>query len=285
MSPRLSGKAEDPGVGFSRTERHEALWGPGTPLVGMIHLLPLPGAPGFGGSMEEVTSRAVEEATSLAGAGFDGVLVENYGDTPFFPTKVPPETVAALAVIVREVVKETTVPVGVNVLRNDSLAALGVATAAGARFIRVNVHTGSMFTDQGLLHGMAHETMRSKAYLNADLSVLADVLVKHATAPAGVELTSAARDSWLRGKADGLILSGRETGDPVEPEPLRSIKGNLPAGAKVWVGSGGNPDNVGTLLREADGLIVGSSLRVGGVAGAPLDLARIGAFMDAAARS
>ncbi|MBT8396022.1 MAG: BtpA/SgcQ family protein, partial [Gemmatimonadetes bacterium] len=230
---RLSGEAERFGKARDREKRHEALWGSGRPVVGMVHLPPLPGAPGFTGTVEEISSRAAEEATVLTRAGFDGVLVENYGDTPFYPADVPPETVSALAVVVRAVVQETTVPVGVNVLRNDSLSALGIAVATGAGFIRVNVHTGSMFTDQGLLQGRAHETIRKRAALGADVSILADVLVKHATPPPGVDLDSAARDTWLRGGPDGLILTGTETGAPVDPESIRGVRETLPADAKV----------------------------------------------------
>src|SRR5437764_8017935 len=128
-------------------------------IVGMVHLLPLPGSPRWAGSLEEVLRRAVEDARALAEGGVDGVMVENFGDTPFYPEQVPPETVAAMTRAARAVVEAVGVPVGVNVLRNDAAAALGIAVAVGARFIRVNVHTGAMWTDQGLLQGRAHETI------------------------------------------------------------------------------------------------------------------------------
>src|SRR5438045_3541481 len=118
------------------------------PLIGMVHLLPLPGAPRWGGSMDDVVERAVADAAVLEAAGLDGLLVENYSDVPFYPEAAPPETIAALAVCVREVVRATNLPVGVNLLRNDAAGALAAAHAAGARFIRVNVHAGVMATDQ-----------------------------------------------------------------------------------------------------------------------------------------
>src|SRR5713101_4601014 len=118
-------------------------------IIGMVHLLPLPGAPRWAGSMEEALARAVEDARALAEGGVDGVMVENFGDAPFYPDHVPPETVAAMTRAARAVVEAVPVPVGVNVLRNDTAAALAIAVAVGARFIRVNVHTGAMWTDQG----------------------------------------------------------------------------------------------------------------------------------------
>jgi membrane complex biogenesis BtpA family protein len=234
--------------------------------------------------VDEIMDRASAEAEALTKVGFHGILVENYGDTPFFPEGVPPVTSSTMAVVARELVKGTQVPVGVNVLRNDAEAALGVALASGARFIRVNVHTGTMFTDQGLIHGRAHKTLRLRAALEAEISILADVLVKHAIPPQGLSLQSAARDTWLRGHADGVILTGAETGSPLKPTELEGVRRCLPSDAKIWVGSGANPDTVGDLLDLADGVIVGSALRTGGLAGAPMDPSRIESFMEAVRR-
>ncbi len=267
-----------------REEAHRKLWGEGTPVVGMVHLPPLPGSPGYRGSVDEILARASAEVRLLVDGGLDGILVENYGDTPFFPGPVPPVTVSTMAVLTREVVKLTALPVGVNVLRNDARSAVGVALAAGAHFIRVNVHTGAMFTDQGLIQGMAHDTLRLRTSLGARISILADVLVKHAVAPHGLSLESAARDTWIRGQADGVVLTGTETGFPVSPPDLGRVRESLPPGGKIWVGSGADPENAYTLVHSADGIIVGSTLREGGAAGAPLDPRRIEAFVAALER-
>jgi len=221
----------------------------------------------------------------LVEAGLDGVLVENFGDAPFYPGPVPPETVAAMGVVVGEVVRGCSVPVGVNILRNDAAAALAVASAAGARFIRVNVHTGSMFTDQGLLEGRAHETLRLREVLGAPVSILADVLVKHATAPPGLTLEAAASDSWHRGRADGLIFTGRGTGTPVDQGELQRASSVLPPEAPLWIGSGATPETATRLMEEADGIIVGSTLQTGGRAGGGIEASRTRAFMEALGRA
>lgn len=259
----------------------DAIWMKGCPVVGMVHLLPLPGSPGFRGSMEEILDRAVTDARHLDHGGLDGVLVENYGDTPFFPDRAPSVSIAAMATAVREVVRATTIPVGVNVLRNDAGGALAVAVAAGGRFIRVNVHTGSMYTDQGLIQGQAHQTLRERQALGVNVAILADVMVKHATPPPGLTLESAARDSWLRGKADGLILTGTETGLALDSQTLRPLRDALPSHAKLWVGSGATPESARELSEMSDGMIVGSSLQEGGVAGGGVDPGRVGTFMAA----
>lgn len=229
--------------------------------------------------MARVLDRAMADAELMTEGGLGGLLVENYGDAPFFPGRVPAETVAALAVVVKEVVGATRVPVGVNVLRNDAPGALAVAGAAGARFLRVNVHTGSMFTDQGLIQGEAHETLRKREHLRLSLSILADVLVKHASPPPGVTLEGAARDTWHRGLADGLILTGSETGTQVDASHVERLRRALPSEARIWVGSGVVPESAAAFLDATDGIIVGSSLQTGGRAGGGVEASRVQAFM------
>ncbi len=263
---------------------HQALWPRGQPVVGMIHLLPLPGSPRWGGSMSEVEKRALREADLLQAGGLTGLLVENYGDVPFFPGPTPSETVAAMAVVVGRVVRASDIPVGVNLLRNDALGALAVAQASGARFIRVNVHTGCMFTDQGILQGTAHETLRRRASLGASIAILADVFVKHATPPAGATLEGAARDTWHRGMADGLILTGTETGEPPTGRDIDRVRAALPREAPVWIGSGATPETALALLEAADGIIVGSALQEEGRAGGGVASSRVTAFMEAVKR-
>jgi membrane complex biogenesis BtpA family protein len=240
------------------------------PLIGMVHLPPLPGAPGWDGSMRAVLDRAVADAATLAEAGFDGLLVENFGDAPFHPGTVPPETTAALAVAVAAVRRMVGLPVGVNALRNDARAALAVSAATGAVFIRVNVHTGALLTDQGWIEGRAHDTLRERARLGLECAILADVLVKHATPPAGTDIASVARDTWNRGLADALVVSGPETGSATPLDRVHAVRDAVPE-ASIWIGSGLNPANAAALLAVADGGIVGSAVQREGRAGAGVD--------------
>lgn len=250
-------------------------------LVGMVHLAPLPGAPGWGGDMAAVLDAARRDAAALAEAGFDALMVENYHDTPFYPGRVPPETAASLTAAVAAVVDESGLPVGVNVLRNDGPTAVSIAVATGARFVRVNVHTGAMLGDQGPLLGEAYETVRLRTRLGAPVAILADVMVKHATPPPGIDVGQAARDAWHRGHADGLIASGLATGAATDPGRLDALRAAVPD-APLWIGSGLTAENAGELLARCDGAIVGSTLMRGGVAGAGVDPARAKAFMAAA---
>lgn len=243
-------------------------------IIGMIHLLPLPGAPRWGGNMEAVVRRARADARALADGPVDAILVENFGDSPFHPGPVPPETVAALAVAVSAVRDTTSLPVGVNVLRNDAAAALAIAAATGCSFIRVNVHTGGMFTDQGWIQGDAAATLRSRERIAPATAILADILVKHAAPPPGLDLPRAARDTWERGLADALVISGAGTAEPTDLEDARAVRNLLPE-ATTLVGSGVTEATIRDALAAADGVIMGSALQCDGGPGNAVDAQRV----------
>ena len=187
-------------------------------IFGMVHIKALPGAPMYGGSMAEVIDAAIADAKALAAGGCDGIGAENFGDRPFFATRVPPETIAAMTRVIAAVVAEVRLPVGVNVLRNDARAAIAIAAATGAAFIRINVHTGAMLTDQGIIEGEAAETLRSRARIAPDVAIFADHMVKHATPLVALDVVQSAKDLRERGLADAIIITGRER----VPRPIRS---------------------------------------------------------------
>ena len=250
-------------------------------LIGMVHVGPLPGSPGFRPPCEAVVRRAVEDAVTLRKAGFDAVLVENYGDVPYFADDVPEVTVAALARVVAATRNAVDLPVGVNVLRNDAIAALSIAAACDATFIRVNVLSGAMYTDQGLIEGRAAHLARLRASVGPEIEVLADVFVKHATPPPGLRIEEAAADLWHRTIADGLILSGQATGRPTDPEMIERVKAAVPS-ARLLVGSGVTRDRVAGMVGIVDGVIVGTDLKDEGDVHRPVNIARATALVQAA---
>lgn len=251
-------------------------------LVGMVHLLPLPGSPRFGGSMEEVVDTAGEDARTLVDAGFRSVMVENFGDVPFHADTVPPETVAAVGRAVQEVTRLGAV-VGVNILRNDGLAALGVAAATGARFIRVNVLTGLMYTDQGPIVGQAAALQRKRVTIAPEVEIWADVMVKHASPPPGSDIRRAALDTVERGLADAVIVSGSGTGAPLDLTEAHTVREAVPAGTRVVAGSGVGIGNLDQALGAVDTVIVGSSIKVDGIPENRPDPIRVKSFVQAAA--
>lgn len=252
-------------------------------LIGMVHLPPLPGSPRASESMSAIIRRAVDEARLLTSAGFDGLMVENFGDAPFAAGCVPPETIAAMAIVVDHVVRAVKAPVGVNVLRNDALAALAVAATARAAFIRVNVLSGAYATDQGIITGAAHELLRRRAALAPWVRIAADVHVKHAVPISQPDIALAAEETTRRGGADALIVSGPATGWPVDFAELRRVREAVPE-CPLWIGSGATPETLGELLSIADAAIIGTSLKRGGVTTAPLDSRKVRAAAAAGRR-
>ncbi len=251
-------------------------------VVGMVHLLPLPGSPGFNGSMDEIIKTAVSDASDLAEAGFPALMIENFGDVPFLADGVPAETISAMTVSVTEVSDATGLPFGVNVLRNDAVSALGIAAATGAAFIRVNVLTGIMYTDQGPIVGQAAAVLRKRSQLAPGVEIWADVMVKHAAAPAEIDASQAAADTVERGRADAVIVSGSGTGAEPDMHEATVVRAAVPTETRVVIGSGANVDNLSRLTGTADSVIVGSSIKVDGDARNRVDPRRASRFIEAA---
>lgn len=225
-------------------------------------------------------ARAEQEATALATGGVDGIIVENYFDAPFVPGRVDAAVVSAMSLVVKRIMHLVTVPVGINVLRNDAHSALAISACTGAAFIRVNVLTGTMATDQGIIQGEAHSVMRYRRELGIDTRIFADVLVKHAAPLGAVDLYSATRNTIERGLADAIIISGVATGDPPRREDLemaRSAASHVP----ILIGSGASLENVRQLMGLADGVVVASALKRFGKPDQPIDPHRTRQFVDA----
>lgn len=250
-------------------------------FIGMVHLPPLPGSPRSTMSLEACEQRALDDARALAEGGADALIVENFGDAPFRSGRVDAHTVASMTRIALRIRESVGIDIGINVLRNDSLSALGIALAVGASFIRVNILSGVMATDQGLLAGEADELMRLRRLLDAtDIRVFADVLVKHAMPLGNQSMTDAVEDATQRGLADAVIVSGSATGKPAEVDDvLEAIRA---AGDRlVYIGSGATPDSVSQFIPPAFGAIAGTSLKHDGDVSAPVDVSRVAAFAAA----
>ena len=255
-------------------------------LIGVIHLPALPGSPGANGKspskvLHLARERAVEEAKRLEKSGFEGLIIENFGDAPFYKNRVPAETIAAMSVIASAVIESVKIPLGINVLRNDADAALAIATVTGAAFVRINVLAGVVATDQGLIEGEAARWVRENQRLGGRVRILADVHVKHARTLSSDDLGIAIEEVAGRGGAEGVIVTGATTGRLPAEESLRAALGSARhCGVPLYVGSGMTVEG---LANSEPGLrlIVGSALRRGGKAGATLDAPRISALVKA----
>jgi membrane complex biogenesis BtpA family protein len=245
-------------------------------IFAMVHLLPLPGAPLFAGSIQRVIDDAVRDARAIAAGGADGLVIENFGDKPFFKGRVPTETVAAMTRVVVELRREVALLVGVNVLRNDAQSAIAIAAATGAAFIRVNIHIGAMLTDQGIIEGQAAETLRLRRALAPDVLIFADHLVKHAVPLAACDALQLAKDLRVRGLADALIVTGAETGAAPDASQLDAL---AQLDAPLLIGSGLTEANADQFV--ADGAIVGTSIKRDADVTQPVDPLRLQRIVSA----
>lgn len=264
-------------------------------IIGVVHLPRLPytySKPQQ--SLEDVVMQAVQEARALEELGYTGVIVENYGDTPYTKRVRDPLAIAFMSVVVREVVRSTGFKVGVNLLRNSGKEAYSIAVASGAKFIRVNALVETVISDSGILEPSA--PLLKPLYLNyPGIEVYADIMVKHASSlrlstsiveagstiskgPIEAYLQEVVEDHVRRGGASALVVTGLKTGDPPPLKLLELVKKYSPV--RVIAGSGATPENVCKLLKFCDGVIVGSFIKRDGKAGNPLDPGRARSFIE-----
>jgi len=254
-------------------------------LIGVIHLPPLPGSPRAGkNAMRAAVERAASDAKALAQAGFEAILIENFGDAPFFKAGVPPITIAAMTTCALETREAApNLPLGINVLRNDAHAALAIAAASGASFIRVNVLSGARVTDQGLVEGRAAEVLRERAAIAKDVRIFADVDVKHSAPLAVREIEDEVEELADRALADAILVTGTATGSPADEGDLQRVRAATTK--PVFVASGVTERTVKSLLAKCDGVIVGTAIKRGRRAGGPVDAALAKSFVRAVVRS
>lgn len=244
------------------------------PMIGMVHLMPLPGSPRYHQPISKIIDRALNDARILVQGGMDGLMIENYGDAPFHPTTVGPETIASITWIVREIQRDIQKPLGINVLRNDSRAALAIATVLGCDFIRVNVHIGAIATDQGVVSGRAFETLRYRSSLASQVKIFADIFVKHGTPLGNCDIGQATIDTVYRGLADAAIVTGKGTGEPVDLDELITVKTAMQH-FPILAGSGINESNLHQIIEVADGAVLGTSIKKTGKIENPVDIDRV----------
>ncbi len=251
-------------------------------IIAMVHLQALPGTPKNTLAVDQIIDLAVEEATTLAQLGFDALLIENMHDTPYLLRDVGPEIVASMTAATAAVVGVVDIPVGVQILAGANKAAIAVAHAAGAQFIRAEGFAFASIADEGIMDTAdAGPLLRERRRIDADnIAIIADIQKKHSShaLTADLSIGDHARGADFMG-ADGIIVTGNHTGHPVDLADLREVRGatDLP----LLVGSGVTPENIQNIFEFADAAIVGSSLKKDGNWSKALDNTRCKKLIDA----
>jgi membrane complex biogenesis BtpA family protein len=248
----------------------KSLFGVSRALIGVVHLQALPGTPESKLDIDAIKSIAVDEARIYKDAGFDGVMIENTHDRPYLKAGAGPEITAAMAVIGAEIKRATSLPLGVQVLAGSNSAAIAVALACGASFVRVEGFVFAHVADEGLIEASAGTLLRYRRAIGANhIRVFADVKKKHSahaiTSDVDIVETAKAAEFFL---VDGVIVTGVSTGQAAEPDEVNSVGRGVSVPAIV--GSGVTTDNI-VNYKHADAFIVGSSIKKDGVWSGPLD--------------
>ena len=261
---------------MNKSPQVEELFGTSKAIVGMVHVEALPGTPFSSSPMSAVIDQAVQEARLLAEADFDAVIIENMHDRPYLRQEVGPEIVSAMTVVLDGVRKAINRPIGVQILAGANRQALAVAMAGGASFIRAENFVFAHVADEGLMpEADAGPLLRYRREIGAEhIRVFPDIKKKHAShaITGDLDLAEMARTAALFG-ADGIIVTGKFTGEPVAIEDLRQVSSavELP----IAIGSGLTAENIPEFWDLADIFIVGSYLKHDGKWHQPLDSDRL----------
>lgn len=253
------------------------------PIIGMIHLRPLPGSPLYDPaniSVSKITEIAINEALKLQNAGIDGLQIENIWDYPYLKgSDIGHETTTIMAVIASKIKESVDIPIGINCHLNGGMKALAIAAAVEAKWVRVFEWVNAYVSHAGILEGIGGKLSRYRSFLKAeDIKFFCDVNVKHGSHFIISDRTIAdqARDAESEG-AEALIVTGFETGKSPTPEKVKEFSRNVQV--PVLLGSGTDIANVSTLLKYADGAIVGSYFKEGNDWKRPVDGKKAEEFM------
>jgi hypothetical protein len=261
--------------------RFQEVFGPGKPVIAMVHMGAMPGTPLYdaGGGVEAILHGALADLMALQAAGVDAVMFGNENDRPY-ELKVDPATTATMAYVIGRLRDRITVPFGVNVLW-DPMATMALAAATGAGFVR-EIFTGAYASDMGLWTPDAAAARRYGNRLGAgSVATLYNVSAEFAGSLDPRPLPDRARSAVFSSIPDAVLVSGAITGEAARMEDLEAVKRVLPA-VPVLANTGVKHATVADVLRIADGCIVGSALKVGGDTWAAVDPERAKDFMDRA---
>jgi membrane complex biogenesis BtpA family protein len=251
----------------------QRIFGTAKPLIGMLHAAALPGRPSHdrAGGMDAIIAGLRYDLEILQTAGVDGLLFCNEMDIPY-QLRVDHEVSAAMSFAIGALKSALRLPFGIDVAW-DPHASLAVARATGARFAR-GVFTGVYDTDMGLMNPSFGDIAAYREMIGAgDVAIFSNVTPEFGASISGRPVESRVRGAAFLG-VDGLIVSGAHTGLPTDPNDVREAK-SAARQVPVLVSSGVTLDDVLEMLDIADGVIVGTSLKVDGALANPMDPERV----------
>lgn len=263
------------------TAKFRSVFGDKKPVIAMVHLGALPGAPLFDAKagLEGLVEGARQDLKALQAAGVDAIMFGNENDRPY-EFKVDSASTATMAYVIGRLKSEITVPFGVNVLW-DPMSTIALSAATGAAFVR-EIFTGTYASDMGPWTPDAGAAMRYRDRLHrSDLAMLYNVSAEFADSVDRRSLADRARSAVFSSIPDAILVSGAITGEAAAMTDLESVKKVLPT-TPVLANTGVKHATIADVLKIADGCIVGSSLKIDGDTWKAVDPERAKDFMDRA---
>lgn len=255
------------------------LFGVSKPVIAMAHFPPLPGTPLYDAKMgvDGMVTSMQEDMRKLLDGGVDGILFCNEGDRPY-ALHADLEAAAVMARVITEL-RPTDRPFGVDFLWDQRLP-IAVGLATGASFAR-EVFTGVYESDMGLWSTDAATTLRYRHNISADhIKLFYNVTPEFASFLGERSVGERAKSAVISSLADGILVSGMVAGSEPKLDTLKEVKDALSDGTPVLLNTGAKVENIRRFLSIADGVIVGSSLKVDGYTWNPVDEQRVKAFMS-----
>ena len=259
--------------------KFKKLFGDKKPIIAMVHLPALPGAPLYDAEsgMEGIVESAWQDLKALQAADVDAVMFGNENDRPY-ELKVDSAATASMAYVVGKLKAEIEKPFGVNVLW-DPMSTVALAVATGASFMR-EILTGTYVSDMGIWNPNAGAAMRYRNRLGGSrIAMFDNICAEFADSLDKRPLPIRARSAVFSSIPDAILVSGGITGEAAKMSDLASVKEALPE-IPVLANTGVRHDTVVDVLKIADGCIVGSSFKVDGNTWNAVDAERAKAFME-----
>ena len=250
------------------------------PIIGMIHIMALPGTPKYSDNVTEIIKRAVTEAEIYKKSGINALAIENMHDRPYLKNEVGHEISSLMAIIGYEIKKRTALPCGIQILSSANKAALAVAKNAGLDFVRAEGFVFGHLADEGYIDSCAGELLRYRKNIDAEnIAIFTDIKKKHSShaISADVDIVETAKAAAFF-LSDGLIVTGKATGEAVDLNELSALKENCKI--PIIIGSGITIENVEEYLPVCDAMIVGSYFKENGYWANDLDKKRVKSFME-----
>jgi membrane complex biogenesis BtpA family protein len=253
------------------------------PVIGMVHLQPLPGSPLYinkKSSVERLLNTAISEAMMLYENEVDGIQIENTWDYPYVKgTQLGYETISVMTAAAIKIKEKIQIPIGINCHLNASLAALAIAKAVDAKWIRVFEFVNTYISNSGIIEAIGPTLMRYRKTINAEeINLLCDANVKQGShfIISDRTLVEQCNDIYVNG-GDAIIITGHATGKSPDVDTVKCISDQIKL--PIFIGSGVNLDNISDFLKYCDGFIIGSYFKKNNNWKNEIDINKIKDFM------